>query len=130
MSFELVVQKAIYSALNGVISVPVYDDVPQVQADWKSAYVTIGEDAFAAENTDLELMQRVSISVHTWSRSSGRKEVKTIQSEIFQALNRVNLSQPGYKFINIYLESSSSELDPDGQTRHGVQIFELLIEEL
>lgn len=131
MSFELAVQQAVFDALNGNLGgVAVYDDVPQSQADWKDSFVTIGEDVFTAENTDLTLLQRVSITVHTWTRYGGRKACKELQAQIFAQLNRVDLSQPGFNFINIYLLNSSSELDLDGHTRHGVQTFELLIEEL
>ena len=54
-----------------------------------------------------------------------------IQRDIYEdSLNRVNLVQSGYKFININRVNSESQLDSDGFTRHGIQTFNLLIEEL
>lgn len=130
MSFSIAVQTAIYQKLNTDLTVPVYDDVPELASNWKTAYVTIGEDVFTYADTDTENMQRCSITIHVWSRYSGRKECKDIQGEIYNSLHRANLSHPGYKFITITEDSATSVLDPDGLTRHGVQTFNLLIEEI
>ena len=137
-SFETVVQTAIYNKL--INDVPlmavinaVYDDVPQANSSGSEAafpYVTIGEDSHVDISTDLELMDQVSITVHSWSRFSGRSETKQIQGLISDSLNRANLVESGYKFINIARVGSESFLDSDGFTRHGVQTFNLLIEEL
>lgn len=136
-NFETVVQTAIYNKLindaplMAVINA-VYDDVPQVNSGSEAAfpYVTIGEDSHVDISTDLELMDQVSITIHTWSRFSGRSETKQIQGLIGDALNRANLSAAGYKFINIARVGSESFLDSDGFTRHGVQTFNLLIEQV
>ena len=137
-NFETVVQAAIYNKLindaplmaviNGV-----YDDVQQADDSGNESifpYVTIGEDSHNDISTDLELMDQVSVTIHTWSRFSGRSETKEIQGLISDSLNRANLVESGYKFINIARVGSESFLDSDGFTRHGVQTFNLLIEEL
>lgn len=137
-NFESVVQTAIYSQLTSNAPlmakvVTVSDNVPQPEDAGDSAnfpYVTIGEDVHTTIDTDSELMNMVSITVHTWSRYSGRAETKEIQGLIYNALHRSNLVQSGYKFINIAQVSSESRLDSDGFTRHGVQTFNLIIEEL
>jgi hypothetical protein len=137
-NFETVVQTAVYNKLandaplNAVIK-SVYDNVPQAVSsgdDTNFPYATIGEDSHTTIDTDLELMNQVSITVHTWSRFSGRSETKQIQGLIYDALHRANLSETGYKFINIAQVNSESFLDSDGFTRHGVQTFNLMIEEL
>ena len=46
------------------------------------------------------------------------------------SLNRANLVQSGYKLININRVNSESQLDSDGFTRHGIQTFNLIIQEL
>ena len=137
MSFELITQKAVFEALttNADImanSIPVYDAVPQPQSVENSQYpyITIGEDNHNSIDTDTENMNQVSITVHTWSRSRGRAEAKTIQGYIYNTLHRANLTQFGYKFVNIMQDSSTSFYDADGITRHGVQTFNLIIEEL
>lgn len=113
--------------------IPVFDDVQQaIEAGDSTSfpYVTIGEDVFTDTSTDTELMGLVSITIHTWSRTAGRAETKKIQGLVYDALNRVNLVQSGYKFVNINNVSSQSNLESDGFTRHGVQTFNLIIEEL
>ena len=137
-AFETVVQTAIYQQLTGNAPLmaaikAVYDDVPQPNSSGDELdfpYVTIGEDVHTTIDTDLELMNQVSITVHTWSRFSGRSETKQIQGLIYDSLHRANLVQSGYKFINIAQVNSESQLDSDGFTRHGIQTFNLLIEEL
>jgi len=131
--FELVVQKAIYDKLVLDLSVPIYDQVPQPNDSGDSAdfpYVTIGEDNHVTIDTDTELMNQVSIVIHTWSRYRGRKETKDLQGQIYDSLHRSNLSASGYNFVNIAQVDNTSFLDADGFTRHGVQTFNLIIEEL
>ena len=137
-NFETVVQTAVYNNL--VNNAPlmaainaVYDEVPQPNSSGAESdfpYVTIGEDNHVSIDTDHELMDQVSITIHTWSRQSGRSQTKQIQGLISTSLNRANLSASGYKFINIARVDSQSFLDSDGFTRHGVQTFNLMIEEL
>jgi hypothetical protein len=137
-NFETVVQTAVYNNLINNIPLmavinAVYDDVPQAASSGDSLnfpYVSIGEDSHIATDTDLELMDQVSITIHSWSRFSGRSEIKQIQGLISDSLNRANLLESGYKFINIARVGSNSFLDSDGFTRHGVQTFNLIIEEL
>lgn len=137
-AFGLVVQKGIYETLINnaplmAVVVSVSDDVPQPSDAGDAAkfpYVTIGEDVFTDISTDTELMSQVSITIHVWSRKAGRKETKEIQSLIYNTLNRAEIVQSGYHFININETQSESRLDSDGQTRHGIQTYNLMIEEL
>jgi len=137
-NFETVVQTAIYDKLVNnaplmAVIKAVYDNVPQAVSSGDETnfpYVSIGEDSHTTIDTDLELMNQVSITIHTWSRFSGRSETKQIQGLIYDTLHRANLSEPNYKFINIAQVGSESFLDSDGFTRHGVQTFNLIIEEL
>ena len=120
-NFETVVQTAVYNNL--VNNAPlmaainaVYDEVPQPNS--------------SSAESDFPYVDQVSITIHTWSRQSGRSQTKQIQGLISTSLNRANLSASGYKFINIARVDSQSFLDSDGFTRHGVQTFNLMIEEL
>lgn len=136
--FEIATQIAVYDKLKASIElsaliVDVYDDVPQSDNSGNPAsfpYVVIGEDIHTNIDTDLELMNQVSITVHSWSRVAGRTQIKTIQGAVKDALHRANLSHTGYKFITITEDGSQSFLDVDGHTRHGVQTFNLLIEKV
>jgi len=136
--FETVVQTKIYETLTSNTALmaaikAVYDDVPQAVSAGDVTYfpyVSIGEDVHTDISTDLELSNLVSITIHVWSRYAGRAETKQIQGLIYDALNRADILDIDYKFINIHQVSSESRLDSDGFTRHGIQTFNLMIEEL
>ena len=131
--FSLIVQKAIFDKLSADLAYPVYDDVPQPDSAGNSGdfpYVTIGEDIITTADTDDVLRADCSITVHVWSRKRGHFETKSIQGEIYNSLHRANLSAVGYNFVNINQVSSLSQIDADGHTRHGVQEFKLIIEEV
>ena len=138
MSFETVVQTAIYNKLINDAAlmaavVSLSDNVLQGADSGNDAlfpYVTIGEDVHNDISTDTELIDQVSITIHVWSRHAGRSETKLIQGLIYDSLNRANLVQSGYKLININRVDSQAPMDSDGFTRHGIQTFNLLIEEL
>ena len=130
MSFETAVQTAVYNALTAdaglmALVTGVYDAVPQTET---YPYVTIGEDIHNEWDTYDGLGSDCSVVVDTWSRGRGRKETKAIQGEIYDALNRAVLTYSGYDIINIAFVSSSSFMDADGLTRHGVSTFRVLIE--
>lgn len=138
MSFETVVQTAIYDKLINDVAlmaavVNVSDNVLQGDDAGDDAlfpYVVVGEDVHIDISTDTELIDQVSITIHTWSRHAGKGETKAIQGLIYDSLNRANLVYSGYKFINITRVDSQAPMDSDGFTRHGIQTFNLLIEEL
>lgn len=131
MSFGLVIQQAVYSQLSAYAPltavVSIYDDVPQ---DAAFPYIAIGEDVLTQWDTDSEIGVTGSITIHTWSRLRGRKETKTIQGLIEDALHRAILTTAGYKFVSIDQESVSTLIDVDGLTRHGVQEFNIILERL
>ena len=125
MSFDLITQKKIYEALNGVISCPVYDNAPQGSS---FPYVTIGEANLTDDDTDRIQCVYISYVIHVWSRADGRKEIKTIMGEIYNALHLTKFSESGYSFTENYFLSSDSFVETDGKTRHGVQTFKLTME--
>lgn len=127
MSFESVLQKAVFDALDGYVQLtaPVYDNVPQ---DSGFPYIVVGEDNINNWDTDSELGVTASVVIHTWSRYRGKKETKELQGHIYDALHRASLAATGYNFVTIDLVSSESFVDADGFTRHGVQTFNAIIE--
>lgn len=128
MSFETVLQQAVYDKLTAAgLSAPVYDDVEQA---WAFPYFTIGDDTVVDWSVDDADGAIGSVTVHTWSRERGRKQVKALQSEVYTALNRATLTGAGYNFVTSDFVSSESFLDADGKTRHGVQVFNVIIERL
>ena len=117
------VQAAIYTRLASVLSVDVWDDVPQ-QPEFP--YVVIGDDTAVDWSADAYIGTDATLTIHVWSRQSGRSETKAIQQEIDEALNRFELVVDGLDVVTLHREFSQTMLDPDGRTRHGVQRFRLL----
>lgn len=138
MSFEIDVQTVIYTTLANdapltALVTGVYDNVPQANdAGSGSAfpYVTIGEDVHTDWSTDTESGDDVTITIHTWSRERGRKEAKQIQGAVYDALHRAELVFTNYKFVACDWLQSESFMDTDGLTRHGVQTFRIILDQL
>lgn len=137
MGFELAIQGAVYAALSGHAPLTalvrgVYDAQPRPLTGSDALqfpYVTIGEDTNNDWSTDTESGDDATITVHTWSRYNGRKEEKAIQAEIYAALHRATLTVTGYALVSCDWISSDSLIDADGETRHGVQTFRLLLDQ-
>ena len=124
MSFETVVQSNIFTALSGVISVPVYDQAPQ---NASFPYVTIGEASAALNDTDTDTTQHVNYTIHVWSRTFGKKEAQEIIGEVFDELHLLKFSEIGYTFTENFRTASECFIDNDGKTFHGIITFKLNI---
>lgn len=135
MNWEL--QKAVFAALNVTaitnLVVGVFDHVPQpIDAgdDTQFPYITIGAGRVSEFDTDDVLGFDARVEVHVWSRARGRKQTKEIQDAIYDTLHRAELTITGYHFISCDHEFAESFVDPDGLTRHGVQQFRVLFDEV
>ena len=133
--FDLYAQLAIFETLSdsaplAELVTGIYDDAPQALDSGAAGafpYVTIGEINAVEFDTDTTTGARCSCVVHVWDRSRSRKEIKEIQGTIYNILHRANLTVYCYDLIDIHFLDSTSFLDSDGKTRHGVQTFELTI---
>ena len=137
-------QQAVYTALRadatlktltGTTPARVYDHVPSDvwPADGETTnaaafkpYVVVGDDTAGPFDTMTEDGAESILTIHTWSRYRGRKETKQIMSAVTDALDDVSLSVTGHTLVLLLFEFSSTFLDPDGLTRHGVQRFRAL----
>lgn len=120
------VQAALYAYLNGHISAPVYDKVPETAS---TPYVSIGEDSFEPDDTDESLGGEVFIELEIWSTYEGKKEAKTIARQIKQRLHRSYLNVEGFSFAAAHWESSDTFAEPDGETTRAVETYRILIHE-
>jgi hypothetical protein len=111
----------------------VYDDKPQPGDAGDPSiypYVTIGEDINTAWDTDDTTGADNSITIHTWSRAKGYKETKTIQGVIYDILNRAELGTSEYAFVTCEFLQHTAIMDSDGETRHGISTFRILLDQL
>lgn len=132
MSFELAIQSAVYEKLSADVALSefvsgIYDQVPS-EVDFP--YVTIGEGVHTEFDTASTSGCDATISLHSWSRYKGRKEIKQIQGAIYDALHNSPLEYDGFIFRGVTWVSSQSFIDADGLTRHGEQTFRIFVDKL
>lgn len=113
--------------------VGVYDDVPQAADSGNASkfpYVTIGESVHTDWSNDTNNGDDATVTIHSWSRYAGRKEIKQIQGAVYDILHRSGLSIAGYATVGVDWLQSESFVDADGETYHGVQTFRFIIDQL
>lgn len=128
-------QKAIYDALAAssplmAVITGIYDKAHQVNDSGAIAafpFVTIGDDVISAWSTDDWSGGEAVARVHVWSRYGGNKQAAEIIGLIRAALDRASLTIAGYGALSCDYQQSFVEPDPDGETRHGVIEFRVLI---
>ena len=118
------IQAAIYAKVSA-IGWPTYDHVPQESS---FPYVVIGDDTSVPWDTDDSIGSETTCTVHIWSRSRGRKEVKEIMRTVYEALHRAEFAVIGGQLVECVAEFAESFVDPDGLTRHGVIRFRLIVD--
>lgn len=137
VSLEWALQVGIWQVLDASQALKdradIYDAVPQADDSGNAAafpYVVIGEDIISEWDTDTETGGDATVAIHTWSRDNGRQEIKELQGIIYGLLHRRDFDIPGYFNVGCDFVDSQSFLDSDGKTRHGIQTFRVLIDQL
>jgi hypothetical protein len=132
-------QIGVFNLLDGAVSIdgganflPVYDAVPQT-ADSENVplYVTIGDsilNPFDASPSDTLDNQRAVLTIHSWTKDyEGRLQVKKIMDAVGTLMNRGNLALTSYTVVLMRVLSNNTLRDPDGNTWHGVQTVDVII---
>lgn len=132
-------QIGVFDLLDGAVSIdggstflPVFDSVPQ-DADSESTpeYVTIGDsilNPFDASPEDTLDNQRAVLTIHSWTKDyEGRLQVKKIMDAVGTLMNRGALTMTNYTVVLMRVLSNNTLRDPDGNTWHGVQTIDVII---
>lgn len=126
---SLALQAAIVAALKAdagvaaLVGARVYDRAPEgVVFPYISLGPETGEPFDAAEMSGWE----ASLQLDSWSRKTGRAEVKAIMAALSARLHEGSLTVAGHRFVRSVLEFQSVLGDPDGVTVHGVQRFQFI----
>lgn len=130
IDYGTAVQQAFYTALTPFVTCPVEDGPGQgdgFNPEQDFPLCVIGESTAAYMDTDSRLGAEVTMTLHFWSRAAGMKEVRGHMSEAYRALNREDLTLADYKFHSPHLEAENVDTDPDGETRHGVQTYRVMV---
>jgi len=132
-------QTGVFTLLNNTVSIdggstflPVFDSVPQADdSETTPEYVTIGDtilDPFDASPADTLDNQRATLTIHSWTKDyEGRLQVKEIMDAIATIMNRGTITMTNYTTILMRVLSSNTLRDPDGNTWHGVQTIDVII---
>lgn len=132
-AFNSTAQELIFATLNGnLTNCQVFDTapfLPEGAPETTFPYCVIGNDTGAPWDVDDTRGAEITLTLHFWSRANGFKEVKGLMDQAYGLLHRVTLIKAGYSIIDCLLEFSEAMDDPDGQTKHGVQRYRLVIRE-
>lgn len=107
----------------------IYDDVPQAaspESVFAFPYVVVGDTTEIPFDADDFVGRESTITIHSFSRYRGKKEVKTIMDAVKAALHEQPLAVTGETTILVHFDFAEIVPDPDGRTRHGVQRFRVI----
>lgn len=120
---------ALVAALSPVWGVaPIFADVPEINGEDNARfpYVSFGPDVETPWDTKTSFGAEISIQIDIWSRQAGYTQVKQIGALIYQRLHFQPLTIAGATLVYARCISLSASLDPDGRTRRGLMLFDVV----
>lgn len=127
-------QQGIYQALAGdpqitglLGGVNIFDDAPQNAA---FPYLTFGQSVERDWSTGSEEGAEHTVTLHVWSRASGKKETHEIIETIRSALKTAPVTVADHALVNLHHEFSEARHDKDGETYHGIVRYRAITEPL
>jgi hypothetical protein len=105
----------------------IYDNAPQ---RGEFPYLTIGQSVMRDWSTGTEDGAEHLVTLHVWSRASGKRQAFEIMASVEQALHDRDLALAGHALVNLRHVFSDARLDPDGETYHGIVRFRAVTEAL
>jgi hypothetical protein len=119
---SVAVHKALYAALDGNISAPVFDGP---RPDGTFPYVVINDSRMVPDDTKVVKCGIYRVSIDVWSRDAGQNQAKAILAEIYGILHAVDATIAGAGAWT--LENQYVFRDADFLTVHGVADYSLFI---
>lgn len=122
-SFDL--QSALYTLLSGDSTLDsllgnnkIFDSVaPQ---DTAYPYVLIGLETTTDIGTKSLDGNLYNVDIDVWSQYRGQKEIKEVMERIYNLTNNVTISVSGADSVMSFVNSSTTIVEADGITRHGI----------
>lgn len=106
----------------------VFTHVPQDLGE-SYPWVTIYSVESNQFDNDATLGFDCSMTVHSWDDSRDMGNIETIKKAIYDVLHNNTLTFDGYCSVEYCQEFSTTLRDPDGITLHGVQRFNIIMQE-
>ena len=95
----------------------IFDDVPQKT---EFPYLTLGQSSVRDWSTGTDSGDEHVLTLHVWSRASGRRQTHEIMGAVKSALHDRSLALSGHRLINLRHEFSDARRDPEGDIYHGI----------
>lgn len=118
------VQAAIFTAISALCGGRVYDDAPDGAT---FPYITLGEFTENRLDTFGRKGKNITATLHIWSQYHGTKEATDTLALMDAALDQVALTVTGWNLIDISREFAETFKDPDGETRHLVARYRVMV---
>lgn len=127
MRASWLLQKAVFAALDGELTGPVYDEVPEDADD--TLYTVVGETTEVPDDTHEELGSSETLTLHVWSsdpEARGSGAVKEEMTAIDELLHHQVLTLTGGGTVCLtreFAEVLKDESEPGEIWRHGIMRF-------
>lgn len=112
----LAFQSAVFAALQGALSCPVYDHVPQ---DSAYPYVTLAYQSVTSSDYLSGRKDVRMLYLSVWSTYRGQKEVLEIMQTIYGALHEQPLTLSTGRVAQLRVVDRDTNREPDGVTYMG-----------
>jgi len=130
----LALQQAVYASLiantdlTDLLGGPhVFDGAPEGAA---FPYVTFGPASARDWSTGTDGGDELTLTLHVWSRSAGRREATLVMAALQTALHQADLDLDGHRLVSLRNDISEVRREADGETWHGEARFRALTERL
>lgn len=90
--------------------------------------VTLGETAVSDWSSGTEAGASIRLTLHVWSRASGKREAWAIVGQLMRLLHDTPVTLDAHALVLLRVAFAEVRLDPDGLTEHGVVRLEALVE--
>ena len=134
--FSWPLQSAIFThlldgAANARVAIPQIDDpvsiLDDIPTDTKYPYIVIGEETSIDADTKDFAGAEHTITIHSWSRYAGQKEIKIMEAWLVDKLHEKSIPLPRATVVNMRREFYQVLVEVDGITRHGISRYRVTI---
>jgi hypothetical protein len=123
MTVTSAIQKRVYEILSAGMDQPIYDYVPP---DAVCPYIEIGDDIVTDLSDKTGDQFAVSLTIHCWSTSRGRKEIRDMTMAVRELLHNIDLAIDDLQAVSRCTQMQTFR-DPDGFTQHGTATFRIMV---
>jgi hypothetical protein len=125
------VQKEVYDLLiadagvDALVNNRIYDNIPEQET---FPYIVIGRnDTFDDHGSHTTNGFSGDLQIDVWDNGRGAKTTKQVMAAIYTVLHKTELTITGHSTINLRRASTSTLIEDDGVTYHGISRYTFII---